>query len=84
MDNHKLVMHSHHRSTKSRSTQTLITDPHDSLLQDLKDNKDTALLVLDQSKAYNLMDHDILLRKCHAIGCEDSAIDLLRSYLKDR
>ena len=68
IEDNNLISHAHHGSIRAKSTQTLITDLHDSLIEDLKNDKDTALLVLDQSKAYDLVNHKILLDKFRILG----------------
>ena len=79
-----LIMRSHHGSVQGKSTQTIVTEIHYALLQDLIHDKDSVLLVLDQSKAYNLVDHEILLRKMAAIGFDIRAIQLMKAYLSER
>ena len=43
--------------------QTLVVDLHDKLVQDMEAGEDVALLLLNQSKAYNLVPHKILIQK---------------------
>ena len=84
LEKHKLIGHGHHGAMKNKSTQTLVNELHDSLLQDLREGKNTALIGLDQSKAYNIIDHDNLLGKLQIIGFRKSAINTMASYLSDR
>ena len=39
---------------------------------------------LDQSKAYNVIDHDILIAKMEIIGFNRKTIGIFRSYLSER
>ena len=58
----------HHGSVKSRSTQTLVLELYDRLLQDLNNDQEVVLLLLDQSKAYDLVPHHILLQKLEILN----------------
>ena len=84
LDVNDLIGHAHHGAVKNKSTQSVITELHDKLLEDMENDTDTALLVLDQSKAYDVVCHRILLRKFEAIGFKTQAIEMMRSYLSDR
>ena len=44
----------------------------------------TALLALDQSSAYDVVDHPILLLKLKAVGMDEDALTWMQSYLGDR
>ena len=81
---HDLVGHAHHGAVRNKSTQSLVTELHDSLLDDLRHGTDTAVIALDQSKAYKIVDHKILLRKLQALGFKPQASKLMSSYLQDR
>jgi len=41
-------------------------------------------LMIDFSKAFDLVSHPILLAKLHALGLSDFAMNWIISYLKDR
>ena len=56
----------------------------DILLEAKEDNKEIALILFDLSAAFDLADHEILLRKCEIYGFTTQAVEWLRSYLKNR
>ena len=60
----------------------------DKLLDDVRhgiDNKQITVLVLfDFSKAFDLVDHDFLLKKLRHMGCSDAVIAWYKSYLCQR
>ena len=80
----KLIPHPHHGAVENKSTQSLVLDLHDTLLEDYNNDTETALLVIDQSKAYNLVKHEILLGKLEIIGFNPKSIQTMKSYLENR
>ena len=50
-----------------------------------KDNNEyLAAILMDLSKAFDCLPHDILLSKLSAYGLSDGSVQLLSSYLSDR
>ena len=80
----KLVKHNHHGAIKGKSTQTIVIELYDKLMENMTKGDESILILLDQSKAYEIVDHDILIRKLKAIGFKGPAIDLMKSFLSDR
>ena len=68
----ELINHSHHGGLKFKSTQTQILEVHDGLVESLSTGNDAALLILDQSKAYDIIQHSILLDKLQILGIQKS------------
>ena len=56
----------------------------DQLLYDLDRNRASGLVFIDYKKAFDLIDHGLLLEKLKAYGVRDNELDLLRSYLSGR
>ena len=48
------------------------------------DNMNTVNVYIDLSKAFDCLDHNILLSKLKFYGLNDNAIKLLKKYLSDR
>ena len=84
MEQNELVDQSHHGAVKNKSTQTLMSELHDKLMEDDLNEKESILLILDQSKAYNVIPHDILLRKLEALGYQPQALKMMESFLANR
>ena len=57
---------------------------HNALVQSLHEGQDTGLIILDQSKAYEIIQHDILIEKLRIVGFQDNSIEIMKSFLGDR
>lgn len=66
------------------SCASALADITDDILRASDDNKVSVLILLDYSKAFDMLNHDILLRLLHFIGFCDSARDFMTSFLSDR
>ena len=84
LNDNNIVPHNHHGSNKDHSTHSLILELHDKLVEYYEGGQETALLLLDQSKAYDLVPHHILLGKMKILGYNQKTLDTLESYLKER
>ena len=84
MEVNNLIHPSHHGSIKSKTTQTIINEIHDRILENLSTGQDSALLILDQSKAYDLINHPILLEKLKILGFDNKSLKLIETFLSER
>ena len=84
LQNNNLIHHTHHGAVGGKSTQTLVQEVYDRLLTALEEGKDSAFIQLDQSKAYDVIDHGILLDKMSYMGFNHKTIQLFKSYMTDR
>ena len=84
LDENKLINHSHHGGLKNKSTQTVINEIHDGLMEALAKGKDAALIMINQSKAFDLIDHKILIQKLRLIGFCNQALEIMESFLRDQ
>ena len=57
---------------------------YDQWIEALEDGEVTAVVMLDLSAAFDVVDHEILIKKLELYGFEDSAISWLKSYLSER
>ena len=69
---------------KGFSTQTALLYITDSIRADIDNGKIVILIQFDISKAFDSVNHEILLRKLYDIGFSDDAIKLIWSYLCNR
>ena len=69
---------------KKHSTETLHIFMSDMILEAMDQKQVTALVLLDLSKAFDSIEHGILLRKLRELGVSMQAMEWFRSYLTDR
>ena len=79
-----LLIHNHNGAIKGRSTVSAIVTLLDDWVYDLEDGKNLAMLILDQSAAYDLISHPILIKKLRILGLDPHAIGYFTSYLENR
>ena len=69
---------------KWNSTETALIQTTDSILQSIDNKELTAVVLLDMSKAFDSIDHDILIMKLRDVGLSCSSIEWFKSYLSSR
>ena len=69
---------------ENNSTELAITAFYDKLLKNLNENKITCSIFLDLRKAFDSVNHSILLKKLYHYGFRGKIYELLTSYLADR
>lgn len=81
---HQLLSDHQFGFRKSRSCELAVTELSDKILQNMDARLLNGLLLLDFKKAFDLVDHDILLFKLSVYGCSRSTVKWFSSYLTDR
>ena len=74
----------HHGGLPNHSTASALIQLHDMFLEAAEEKKLSAVLLLDQSAAYDLLDHNILLRKLARYNFDEESIHWFSSYLSNR
>ena len=59
---------------KNHSTDSCLTFLHDKILKSLDKGLMTGMILIDLQKAFDTIDHDILLQKLSAIGFSNQSI----------
>ena len=81
---YKLFYNSQHGFKKKHSTETAALEFIDRILQILDSGKIPFAIYLDLSKAFDTLDHDILLHKLRHYGVDGTPLNWFQSYLKGR
>ena len=66
------------------STEYAILDIYEKLIHNLDQSQSSCAIFLDLAKAFDTVDHDILLKKLEVYGIRGNCLKLFESYLKDR
>lgn len=69
---------------KGKSTETALLAIKENILQSIEKGTYTLGLFVDFSKAFDCLDHNILLKKLTSYGIRGKSHDLLNSYLSNR
>ena len=69
---------------KSFSTGLAVAEIYEKLLSNLDQNKSTCAIFLDLAKAFDTVDHKILLSKLEKSGIRGVALEMMKSYLSNR
>ena len=69
---------------KKHCTEHAILDLKEYIMKNLENKEATAVLFLDLQKAFDTVNHDILLQKLYHYGVRGNAFLLLKSYLSGR
>ena len=71
-------------SVRGRDSTTTIIEIHQQLVRARAEGRVAAIVAMDQSAAYDVIDHAILKRKLLHIGIDATSVDLLMNYLTSR
>ena len=79
-----LLHRSHHGFRSSHSTVTALIEMYDQWMDALENDEVSAVIMLDLSAAFDVVDHEILIQKLEIYGVEAATIPWFRSYLSER
>ncbi len=81
--NHRLSAHQSGNKTW-HSTETSLIHSTDSILKAIDQKNVTAVILLDMSKAFDSINHNILLAKLKDVGVSSTCLAWFESYLTER
>ena len=81
---HDILNKNQHGFLPGKSTETAILDFTKKIIDALDEKKKVSGVFLDLSKAFDTVDHAILIEKLEALGILGPNLDLFRSYLSGR
>ena len=83
-DHNKLFYTSQHGFRGRHSTETATLELTNNIIKDLDSNNNPACVYMDLSKAFDTINHNILLGKLKNYGLDDISLQLMTSYLSLR
>ena len=83
LDTNKLIPHQHHGGVHNHGTATALATIIDSWTKKMEEGVDAAALLMDQSLAFDLVDHPILIQKLASLGLDEYSLKLMKSCLQD-
>lgn len=84
MAENEIIHCDHHGGRAGHSTTTAMLDIHNKMAQIVDEGRIAALLTIDLSAAFDLCDHELMLKKLEFYGVRDSELKWFESYLSDR
>ena len=84
LEKNKLICSNQHGFREHRSCLTQLLVHIDTILQNLQNGVDTDVIYLDFAKAFDKVDHELLLKKLHDYGVRGKLLMWLNSYLSNR
>uniref|UniRef100_A0A1B6EI60 Reverse transcriptase domain-containing protein n=1 Tax=Cuerna arida TaxID=1464854 RepID=A0A1B6EI60_9HEMI len=82
--NHNIITNQQHGFLKGRSTTTAIAQLTEHIIDQLENGLTVTALLLDFSKAFDCLNHDLLITKAQSMGIRGISKKWLSSYLKNR
>lgn len=83
-DKHSLITKSQFGFRKHRSTELALLEEKEFILRSLEDRKLVLAVYVDFTKAFDYLNHKLLLLKLESYGVRGQALLLLQSYLESR
>ena len=80
----QLIHEAHHGATKGKSTVTAIATVVDTWATIIEKNQEVAAIAMDQSAAYDIINHPILVKKMAILGFQNETLEWFQNYLNDR
>ncbi|XP_046662871.1 uncharacterized protein LOC124355759 [Homalodisca vitripennis] len=84
LNQNELLTPRQHGFKKNKSTTTAITQLVESIIDKLEEGCIATSIFLDFSKAFDCLEHGLVIEKLRSLGIEDKEADWFKSYLSNR
>jgi hypothetical protein len=82
--NQNLLFNSQYGFRKCHSTEFTVLELSDRIIKDMDKGELPINIYLDLSKAFDTLDHEVLIEKLKYYGIKSKSLDILKSYLSNR
>ena len=84
LDANHLLNVNHHGSRHSHNTATALIQMYDQWVDEMEDGKMVGIMMIDLSAAFDMVNHQLLVKKLRLFGFEEEVVNWLDSYLSGR
>ena len=84
LEENKLLHPNHHGGRKGHSTTTALVQMYNDWIEHLEEGHLVGIMMIDQSAAFDLCDHKLLIEKLKLLGVEGNSAYWMESYLTKR
>ena len=84
LEEKKLLSPNHNGGRKGHSTTTALVQMYNNWIEQMEEGKVVGVMMIDQSAAFDLCDHHLLVEKLKLMGIDDKAACWMDSYLQGR
>ena len=84
LETSQLIHPNHHGGRKAHSTTTALVQMYNTWVEQMEEGKLVGVLMIDQSAAFDLCDHLILVEKLKLLGVQQNSACWMESYLNGR
>ena len=84
LDNQAILVDNQHGFRRGRSCETQLTELTHDLLTSMHNGRQTDMIVMDFSKAFDKVSHNKLISSLHEYGIDSTTLEWIRSFLSGR
>ena len=84
IDKYNILTKEQYGFRKNMGTDTALANYIDSIIKNLNNNQVTVSIFMDLSKAFDVLNHDILKCKLEHYGFRNNFLQFIMSFIKDR
>ena len=84
LEENKLIHPNHHGGRKGHSTTTALVQMYNVWIEQMEEGKLVGIMMIDQSAAFDLCDHLLLVQKMKLLGVDENAACWMESYLSKK
>ena len=84
LESNHLLNPNHHGCRQGHNTATALLQMYDQWLEEVENDMMVGVMMIDLSAAFDMVDHNILLKKLELYGMEEQTRNWMKSYLSSR